>query len=124
MAVCDYNYCFTLLDIGDYGRQSDGGVFSNSFFGRAMENKLLCLPDPDIISGPNSPTPYFFVGDSAFPLKMYMLRPYPGRYLPDNKTIFNYRLLRARRVIENAFGILATSLGYLDNQLLLNQKGH
>lgn len=38
MAICDYNYCFMLLDIGDYGRQSDGGVFSNSFFGRAMEH--------------------------------------------------------------------------------------
>ena len=28
MAVCDYSYCFTLLNIDDYGRQSDGGVFT------------------------------------------------------------------------------------------------
>ena len=124
MAVCDYNYCFTLLDIGDYGRQSDGGIFSNSLFGRAMESESLFIPDPDNITGQTSPTPYFFVGDAAFPLKRYMLRPYPGKYLPDNKRIFNYRLSRARRVIENTFGILATkiNLEYFEGQLLPSQK--
>ena len=39
--------------------------------------------------------PYFFVGDAAFPLKKYMLRPYPGRFLPVGKQIFDYRLSRA-----------------------------
>ncbi len=75
MAVCDYNYCFTLLDIGDYGRQSDGGVFSNSLFGRAMENNLLSIPESEVMNGQQTATPFFFVGDSAFPLKLYMLRP-------------------------------------------------
>ena len=37
MAVCDAHYCFILVDIGDAGRHSDGGVFSNSAFGQAME---------------------------------------------------------------------------------------
>ena len=75
MAVCDPNYCFMLLDIGNYGRHSDGGVLANSRFDQAIEKCSLHLPDPDFISG------NYFVGDATFPLKTYMLRPYQGKYL-------------------------------------------
>lgn len=108
LAICDANYCFTFLDIGNYGRHSDGGIFSSSVFGKALEEDRLGIPEPDCICGQTKKTPYFLVGDAAFPLKTYMLRPFPGKYLPDSKRVFNYRLSRARRVIENAFGILAT----------------
>lgn len=37
-----------------------------------------------------------------------MLKPYGHRYLNDTQKVFNYRLSRARRVIENCFGILAS----------------
>ena len=69
---------------------------------------MLGIPNPRLL--PNitqSPLPFVFVGDEAFSLKMNMLRPYPGKKLSADLAIFNYRLSRARRIIENAFGILA-----------------
>ncbi|WAR29137.1 hypothetical protein MAR_002705, partial [Mya arenaria] len=45
--------------------------------------------------------------DDAFPLRQYMLKPYPHRHLARDERFFNYRCSRARHVVENAFGILA-----------------
>ena len=108
MAVCDAQYCFTLVDIGDNGRHSDGGVLSHSNFGQAMESGSLSIPEPANLPGTTTTLPYIFLGDAAFPLKTYMLRPYPGRFLEEDRHVFNYCLSQARRVIENTFGILTT----------------
>lgn len=43
----------------------------------------------------------------TIPLKTYLLRPYPGEQLDNDKMcIYNYRHCRARLVEENTFGIL------------------
>ena len=44
MAICNARYQFTVVDIGDSGRQSDGSVYANSNLGYAIENKQLKLP--------------------------------------------------------------------------------
>ena len=52
--------------------------------------------------------PYVFVGDDAFPMRHSLLKPYSSSNLESILFIFKYRLSRARRIIENIFGILAT----------------
>jgi hypothetical protein len=59
--------------------------------------------------------PHVFVGDEAFPLKTYLMRPYPSSQSKwDNEnSIFNYQLSPARRVVENAFGILSQKFKFI-----------
>ena len=108
LAVVDANYRFTYIDVGAYGSQSDGSVFSNSTFGKALNSSTLPLPNAQMLPNSEKTLPVVFVGDEAFPLKENLLRPYPGKNLDYNKRVFNYRLSRARRTVENTFGILAS----------------
>ena len=65
--------------------------------------------------------PYSFVADEAFALKPYMMRPYPRRCVIDLlERIFNYRLSRARRIIENTFGILVSRFRIFHRPIISN----
>ena len=105
MGVCDSQYRFIMVDVGESGRQSDGSVFANGNVGQAITEDNLNLPKSQILSGTNIQLPFVFVGDEAFPLKKNVMKPYSRSTLNDSRRIYNYRLSRARRVIENAFGI-------------------
>lgn len=108
MAIANANYEFIMVDIGANGRVSDAGVFSNTVFYKNFLEKKLNIPEPDYLPGINEKFPYVFVADDAFPLSNNLMKPYPQRNLSKEKRIFNYRLSRARRIIENTFGILAS----------------
>lgn len=96
MALVDHDYCFTYINVGANGSASDGGIFKNCSIFIELENGSF-IPEDGVI-----------VADAAFPLKTYLMKPYPGANLTFEQKIYNYRLSRARRIVENAFGILVS----------------
>lgn len=105
MAMCDAKYTFTMVDVGGYGRDNDAAIFEESQFGQAFTHGRMAIPSPTLRG--TFTLPYVIVGDNIFPLKPWLIKPYPGSSLTIEQRVFNYRLSRCRRTIENAFGILA-----------------
>ncbi|KAF8788888.1 putative nuclease HARBI1 like protein [Argiope bruennichi] len=109
LALVDARYCFTFVDIGCQGRISDGGVFNNSVLLTKLKMEQLKLPHNRKLQPLGKNLPYVFLGDSAFALSRHMMKPYPGNFEKGStERIFNYRLSRASRVVENVFGIMAS----------------
>ena len=69
MAVADASYMFTFVDVGDYGRKSDLGVFNNSSFSEALSENVLNIPETDNLPVTTTQGNYCFIADEAFPLK-------------------------------------------------------
>ena len=107
MALVDADYKFMFTDVGGVGHQSDMQLFNSSPLKEALEEGDLGLPGPDNLPNDNIPFPYFMLGDDAFALREYMMKPFSQRNLNMEQRIYNYRISRARMVVENAFGILA-----------------
>lgn len=119
LAVVNAKYEFIMCDFGTNGRISDGGVIENTKFGEKLNNNSLRIPPADILPPFPTPLPYVFVGDEAFALKENFLKPYNQRELNEEKKIFNYRLSRARRVVENTFGILCSKFRIFESPINL-----
>ncbi|KAL0107403.1 hypothetical protein PUN28_015743 [Cardiocondyla obscurior] len=123
LAACDHEYKFTIVDCGSYGSASDGGIFAQSEFGKCLNNNKLNVPMQNCyLPQSNIEMPYYFVADEAFPISKRIMRPYPGYFLDKKKSIFNYRLSRARRIIENTFGILVSRWRIFQRNISMNPE--
>lgn len=97
LAMVDSNYCFIAIDVGSKGRANDNSIFNESALKMMIENGSLHFPKWGVI-----------LGDDGFGLKYYLMKPFSRhKALTTEEKIFNYRLSRARRIVENAFGLLA-----------------
>lgn len=94
-ALVDADYNFTYLKVGTNGRENDAAIFNDSKLAEGLAMKTLNFPEDHVI-----------LGDSIFSLKEHLMIPYSRRSKKMRHCIFNYRLSRARRIVENAFGIL------------------
>ena len=128
MAFVGPNYEFLFIDVGCQGSLSDGGIFRRTKLCEKLENNTLNIPGAKAL--PQNPDPIFedttyvkvdhyFVCDDAFSLDRHIMKPYAKRQLTDEQRIFNYRLSRARRISENAFGILAVRFRVLYSMLCI-----
>jgi hypothetical protein len=103
-AVCDHRYRFWDVEVGWAGRAHDARVFANAdIYKQALAGTLL--PTTTERFG-NTDVPLCILGDPAYPLMDWLMKPYPGMGLDDERTHYNYRQSRARMCIENAFGRL------------------
>lgn len=114
LAVVDAHYRFLLVDVGVNGRNSDAGVFAASQIATAIESNI---PPPTQPPDWNTAFPHVIVGDEAFPLKVNLMKPFPSRGLTLEERVFNFRLSHARRVSENAFGILINRFAVLATRM-------
>jgi hypothetical protein len=73
LALVDANYKFTIIDVGGYGKSSDGGLFARLTLGKSLEANMLNIPNSKPPPKSEEPLPFVTVGDEAFPLKKYLL---------------------------------------------------
>ena len=92
LGICDAKYCFSLVDIGCFGRDNDAALLSESVLGKMFASgpEAFGVPEPRTVENYN--LPYVLVGDEIFPLKPWLMTPFPGRGLVDFQRIYNYRL--------------------------------
>ena len=93
-----------MIDIVEADRQSEWGVFSNSNLSYAIVNGLSDFPEPENVNGGNFKLPFAFLGDDAIPMRTNLVEPYSAFHLDLEKLVTDYRISRARKIIENTFG--------------------
>lgn len=122
-AVTDARYNFLYVHAGVQGRISDGGVFRHTAFGKALLSQNLHIPPPESLPGRVMLTPYVFLADDAFPLTENICKPYTIELnIGSPKRVCNYRISRARRIVENSFGILASIFRILHTTINVDLK--
>ena len=121
MAVVDAHYNFLFVAVGAQGSANDAFVFNASSFGRSLDNinNPLSIPPSRKLPGTECEIPMICVADDAYPLKQYLMKPFNCRGMSPSERIYNYRLSRARRVVENAFGILVSRFCILRGNMQL-----
>ena len=101
-AVVDYHGLFRDLCIGWPGSVHNARVLSNSTLYTKVTNGELLQGDVLLVRGGNIPV--YLIKDSAYPLLSWLIKPFPHcSPLSRQQKTYNYRISRARVVVEMAF---------------------
>ena len=103
MGMVDAKMQFIWASVGCPGSNHDSIIFrSTDLYSKLMENAILPA-FTKLIEGVK--VPFMILADSAFPHLPWIQKPYTNAVLSE-KRYFNYRLSRARMVVECAYGML------------------
>ncbi|XP_065054392.1 uncharacterized protein LOC135683144 [Rhopilema esculentum] len=104
MSMVDARYRFIWGSCGFPGNSHDSIILQSTSLwssikeGKVLQNFAQCEEDVHI--------PPIILGDSAFPFGTFLMKPYTNAVLSKEQRYFNYRLSRARMVVEGAYGQL------------------
>ena len=100
-AIVDYEYLFSDICVGWPGSVHDACVFANSFVYKSItKDGLLENGDSCTILGKR--IPICIIGDSAYPVHNWLMKPFSDNPNLTLQQCFNYSLSHARIVVENA----------------------
>ena len=91
MAVAGPNYECLYADVGTNGRVADGRVFNRCSLLHCLEERTLGILQDKPLPFGEMPLPFVFLGDDAFALRPFVMKPFPQRNLTLDKRIYNYR---------------------------------
>ena len=116
----DGDYKFLWVDVGAAGSTSDVQIFRHTNLRHKIEEGSIGFPDSESLAIGGQKVNFFLLGDNAFPLMLWLMRPYSSHSMDLKEMVFNYRIRRGRTVVENTFGILTSRFRIF--QSLLQQE--
>ena len=108
LALVDGDYKFLWVDMEAAGSSSDAKIFKHSDLRHKIEDSSIGFPESESLFADGSKVNFFILGDDAFPLKIWLVKPYSRQGMDLNQRVFNYRLSWGRRVVENTIRILTS----------------
>ena len=120
MALLDAEYRFIWASVGAPGNTHDSTLMqSTELWDRIVAGNVI----PNIVQQiENVDIPPLILGDGAFPLRTWIMKPHGDAVLPEDKRYFNYRHSRARLVTEGAFGRLKSRFRVLFRKCESNKE--
>ena len=108
LALVDGDSNFLWVDIGAARSTSDAQIFKHTNFRHKIEDGSIGFPDSESLGIGGPKVNFFLIGDDAFPLMLWLTRPYSSHTMDLKEMVFKYRIRHGRTVVENAFRILTS----------------
>ena len=89
-----------------WGQPGQAQIFKHSDLRHKIEDSSIGFPESEFLVADGPKLNFFILGDNAFPFKFWLMKPYTRLGTNLEQRLFNYRISRGRRVVENTFGIL------------------